>query len=106
MDELLTDDQLNDAMEMASKGMQEGRRLLDSQFEKLFAALGLATQADLERLSRKIVKLRRRLEAVVDDVDVAAEEAAAKVQAALEKSQAAPQASAPPVPPPRSEGKS
>ncbi len=59
-------------MELAARGVLEGRRFLDDQFERLFSALGLATQADLERLAKKVAKLRRVLEDLVDEVEAAA----------------------------------
>ena len=66
LEELLTDEQRSEAFELAAKGVSEGRRLLDEQFERLFAALGLATQADLDSVSRKVGRLRRRLETLVE----------------------------------------
>ena len=86
LEELLTDEQRSEAFELAAKGVSEGRRLLDEQFERLFAALGLATQADLDSVSRKVGRLRRRLETLVEtlaeDRDTRQAEAASPAPAA------------------------
>ena len=66
LQELLTPEQRADALGVAAKGVQEGRRLLDDSSARLLAALGLATQTDLERVSRKVGRLRKRLEALLD----------------------------------------
>ena len=54
---------------VAVKSVQEGRRLLDEGGGRALNALGLATQADLERVTRKVARLRKRLEALVDVMD-------------------------------------
>jgi polyhydroxyalkanoate synthesis regulator phasin len=100
LEELLTQEQRSEAFELAAKGVSEGRRLLDEQFERLFAALGLATQADLDSVSRKVGRLRRRLETLVEhlaedrdareaEASAPAPAAAAAVSAALAQAPAA-----------------
>jgi polyhydroxyalkanoate synthesis regulator phasin len=104
LEELLTDEQRSEAFELAAKGVSEGRRLLDEQFERLFAALGLATQADLDSVSRKVGRLRRRLETLVEtladardagDAEAAAPTAAAAVPVPPKAPAAAPQRPSP-----------
>ena len=69
LQELLTDEQRSEAMGMAAKGVQEGRRVLDEGSAKLLTAVGLATQPDLDRVSRKVGRLRKRLENVLDELE-------------------------------------
>ena len=85
-EEMFNDQQRGEALDLAARGVQGGRRLLDEQFARLFAALGLATQADLDRVHRKISLLRRQLEGLVD---------------ALQESAPPPAPPAPPSAPPR-----
>ena len=69
LDEFLSDEQRLDAVDFATKSVGEGRRILEQQFERLFIALGLATQADLSHVSRKVVRLRKRLETLLEQVE-------------------------------------
>jgi polyhydroxyalkanoate synthesis regulator phasin len=82
LDSLLNDPQRADAFELAARGVQGGRRMLDEQIERLIGAMGLATQTDLERVHRKLSALRRRLEALADEAVAAAEQAEAQDRAA------------------------
>ncbi len=67
--ELLTEEQRARALGKAAKSVQQGRRVLDENGAKFLATLGLATQADLERVTQKIGKLRKRLERVLDSLE-------------------------------------
>jgi hypothetical protein len=69
LQEIMSSEGGADALGVAVKGVQEGRRLLDESSVRLLGALGLATQADLERVTRKVGKLRKRLEALVDGLE-------------------------------------
>lgn len=69
LQELLTEEQRSEALGMAAKGVQEGRRKLDASSAKLLSALGLATQPDLEKVSRKVGRLRKRLEGLLDELE-------------------------------------
>jgi hypothetical protein len=53
------------AMAEAVRRMQGSRRVST----ELVKALGLATQEDVERVSRKIGRLRKRLQAIADDLE-------------------------------------
>jgi polyhydroxyalkanoate synthesis regulator phasin len=53
----------------AMRRMQDGRRALDEKATEVISALGLATKADAERVSRRIGKLRKRLQALLDEVE-------------------------------------
>jgi polyhydroxyalkanoate synthesis regulator phasin len=54
------------AVAAAVQRVQNGRRTLEEKSTEVISALGLATKADIERLSRKIGKLRKELQALVD----------------------------------------
>jgi hypothetical protein len=73
LQEIMSSEGGADALGAAVKGVQEGRRILDESSVKLLGALGLATQADLERVTRKVGKLRKRLEALTDRLEEDAE---------------------------------
>ncbi len=53
----------------AVRKVQDGRRVFDEQGARMLAAMGLATRDDLERVSQKIGKVRKRLQAVLDELD-------------------------------------
>ena len=54
------------ALTAAMRGMQQSRRVFDEKASKLIAAMGLATKADIERVSLKLGKLRKRLQSLTD----------------------------------------
>ncbi|MEO1482894.1 MAG: hypothetical protein AAFU77_12375 [Myxococcota bacterium] len=56
-----------DALGAAVRGAQSGRQAVDDGTARVLDALGLATQEDVERLSRRIGKIRKRLQALVDE---------------------------------------
>ena len=61
-DDWLTDDDRAAALGLATKGLQEGKRLVDESGAKLLSSLGLATQADVRRISHKVGRLRKKLQ--------------------------------------------
>ena len=71
LQEIMNTDGGADALGVAVKSVQQGRRILDESSIKLLGALGLATQADSERVTRKVGKLRKRLEALEDTLEEA-----------------------------------
>lgn len=66
VDELLASESRANALGAAVRRVQRGRRTLDQRSAKLLGALGLATQEDLERLQRRVARLRKRLRGVAD----------------------------------------
>ncbi len=64
--ELLKDEQRAEVVGAAVRTLQAARSQLDAQQGRVLAAMGLATQADLERVSRRIGRLRKRLLALRD----------------------------------------
>lgn len=67
--ELLADEDRARALGRAARHMQAGRRAIDESSSKLIAALGLATKPDLDRVTRKMGRLRKRLEGLLDTLD-------------------------------------
>ena len=67
--ELLTEEQRARALGKAAKSVQHGRRMLDENGAKLLVTLGLATQTDLEKVTQKVGKLRKRLERLLDSLE-------------------------------------
>lgn len=64
--ELLATDERRKAVGKAVQKVQAGRRQLDDRAQQALTTLGLATQDDLQRVSRKIGRLRKRLGALSD----------------------------------------
>ena len=69
VDEILQGDAGGDVVGQAVRGAQLGRKTIDEQAARVLGAVGLATQADLGRVNRRIGKLRKRLKALVDRLD-------------------------------------
>jgi len=69
VDELLSSEQRAEAVGNAVKKLQEARTVLDQRGGRVLAAMGLATAPDLDRVSRKIGRLRKRLNRVIDRLD-------------------------------------
>jgi hypothetical protein len=67
--ELLNDERRAETVGSALRRVQELRGLVDEQGGRVLAALGLATRTDLERVQRKIGRLRKRMEAILDRID-------------------------------------
>ncbi len=53
----------------AVRRVQEGRKVLDDKAGQLLSAMGLATQEDLERVSKKVGQVRKRLVALLDELE-------------------------------------
>ncbi len=62
LQEMMSTPQGAEAVGIAIKGMQEGKRRLDAQAVNLIGTLGLATQEDLQRVSHKVGQARKRLQ--------------------------------------------
>ncbi|MEM6532866.1 MAG: hypothetical protein AAF654_09585 [Myxococcota bacterium] len=58
-----------DAVGAAMRGAQTGRQAVDEGTARVLDALGLATRDDVERLSKRIGKIRKRLQALVDALE-------------------------------------
>ncbi|MEM6733491.1 MAG: phasin family protein [Myxococcota bacterium] len=58
-----------EALGAAVRGAQSGRKVLDESSAKVLEALGLATRDDVEALSRRIGRLRKRVQRMVDSLD-------------------------------------
>lgn len=69
VDELMASENRADALGVAVRRVQEGRRALDENASRVLGTLGLATQVDLDRVSVKVGKLRKRLQALVDELE-------------------------------------
>ncbi|MEE8408086.1 MAG: hypothetical protein V3T05_00640 [Myxococcota bacterium] len=69
VDELLENERRSEAVGAALRRVQQGRRVLDERSARMLAALGFATQQDLERVSQKIGRLRKRMMALLDELD-------------------------------------
>lgn len=66
LDELLASEESSSVASAAVRRVQEGRAFLDENASRLLGALGLATQADLDRVSKKVGRLRKRMTALID----------------------------------------
>lgn len=66
IDELLASDESSSAVGAAVRRVQESRAFIDENASRLLGVLGLATQADLERVSKKVGRLRKRMTALID----------------------------------------
>jgi hypothetical protein len=67
--ELLDDERRAETVGSVLRRLQELRGLVDERGGRVLTALGLATQTDLERVQRKIGRLRKRMEAILDRLD-------------------------------------
>ncbi|MEO0813190.1 MAG: phasin family protein [Myxococcota bacterium] len=56
-----------DAMGAALRGAQSGRKVMDESTARVLDALGLATRDDLDAVSRRIGRLRKRLQRLIDE---------------------------------------
>ena len=68
VDDILGADSPTDAIGAAVKQIQKGRRTLDEGGAKVLTKMGLATADDLERVNRRIGRLRKRLRGVLERV--------------------------------------
>jgi len=53
----------------AMRRVQQGRKVLDEKASEVVSALGIATKADVERVARKIGKLRKQVQELIDAAD-------------------------------------
>jgi hypothetical protein len=68
--ELLSSERRAEVVGQAVRRAQEARTRFDEQGTRMLAAMGFATQADLERVSRKIGRMRKRLRSILDQLDL------------------------------------
>ena len=68
IDELLSSEDRADVVGAAVRGVQKGRQAIDESGGKVLGAIGLATQEDLERINKRLGKLRKRLRSILDDL--------------------------------------
>ena len=66
LDELLADEGRSEVFNAAVRGVQRGRRQLDERGVRILAALGLATRDDLEKVQRRVARLRKRMQSLAD----------------------------------------
>ena len=69
IDELSSREGRSDAFGAAVRGVQRGRRQIDEQAARVLGVLGLATQEDLAKVNRRIGRLRKRLLALLDELE-------------------------------------
>lgn len=68
MAEMLATERRRQVVNLAMQGVQEGRRVMDENAAKVVAALGLATQDDVERVGRRLARLHKRLQRLLDEL--------------------------------------
>jgi hypothetical protein len=66
--ELLNSERRAEVVGEAVRRAQDARVRLDEQATRMLAAMGFATAADLERVSRKVGRLRKRLRNILDQL--------------------------------------
>jgi len=66
--ELLNGERRAEVVGEAVRRAQDARTRLDQQGTRMLAAMGFATAADLERVSRKVGRLRKRLRGILDQL--------------------------------------
>lgn len=69
IDELLQSEDASGLVGAAVRGAQAGRKVIDDNAGHLIGAVGLASQSDLERISKKIGRLRKRMTALIDQLE-------------------------------------
>jgi hypothetical protein len=67
-DELLQSEDTSGLLAAAVRGAQTGRKLIDDNASHIIGAVGLATQADLERVTKKVGRLRKRMTTLIDQL--------------------------------------
>ncbi len=68
-EELLIVEEKSGALSGALKHLQTGRRAFDDSSERILASLGIANKEDLDQISHKMGKLRKRLDSILDRLD-------------------------------------
>ena len=63
------DERADEALLTALNSVRGGRRVLDEHRTRLLGAVGLATRGDLDRISRKLGQLQKRMSRVLDSVE-------------------------------------
>jgi len=67
--EMLARGPASDALGVAVSHAQAGKQRLEAGATELFATLGLISQADLERVGQRVGRLRKRLQALLDELE-------------------------------------
>lgn len=62
------DEKADEALLTALQSVRGGRRVLDEHRTRLLGAVGLATRGDLDRVSRKLGQLQKRMSRVLEAV--------------------------------------
>jgi hypothetical protein len=62
------DEKTDEALLTALQSVRGGRRVLDEHRTRLLGAVGLATRGDLDRVSRKLGQLQKRMSRVLEAV--------------------------------------
>jgi polyhydroxyalkanoate synthesis regulator phasin len=53
----------------AMRGVQKGRKVFEEKANELADALGLATRADVDQVTRKVARLRKQVQGLLDQLD-------------------------------------
>jgi len=69
VDELLASESRADTLGAAVRGVQKGRRTLDEGGARMLGVLGLAGPEDVARINKRLGRLRKRLQTLLDDLD-------------------------------------
>ena len=70
VDDLLANEDRAKTVTQAVRRVQQARTVLDEQGARMLGAMGLATHVDVERVGRKVARLRKRLQALLERLDV------------------------------------
>ena len=69
MEDFLSSEGRSEALGFAIKGAQGGRKSFDDQAGRVLGAIGFATTSDLDRVGRKIGRLRKRMLDLLSQLD-------------------------------------
>jgi len=69
MEDFLSSEGRAEALGLAIKGAQGGRKTFDEQAGRVLGAMGFATTTDLDRVGRKIGRLRKRMLDLLSQLD-------------------------------------
>ena len=69
IDDLVSSPERSTIVGEAARRVQDGRLAFDKQAARMVGALGLATQEDIDRLGKKIGRLRKRMRALLERLE-------------------------------------
>ncbi len=69
VEDFLSSEGRAEAIGLAIKGAQGGRKSFDEQAGRVLGAMGFATTCDLDRVGRKIGRLRKRMLELLSQLD-------------------------------------